>query len=98
MWEEAGEPGYCEPKQRSKATLIRTICNWGWLTGSELQSIIIMAGVLLNAFSRPARKNTTDQNLLRQNFIAYIFRSQSARSKRERKRNPVPILGELYFA
>jgi hypothetical protein len=52
--------------------------------------------VLLDAFSRPARKNTTDQNLLRQNFIAYIFRSQSARSKRERskrerKRNPVPI-------
>jgi hypothetical protein len=29
----------------------------------------------LIAFSRPARKNTTDQNLLRQNFIAYIFRS-----------------------
>ena len=52
--------------------------------------------VLLDAFSRPARKNTTDQNLLRQSFIAYIFRSQSARSKRarskrERKRNPVPI-------
>jgi len=47
--------------------------------------------LLLNAFSRPARKNTTDQNLLRQNFIAYIFRSKSVRSKRERKRNPVPI-------
>jgi hypothetical protein len=57
--------------------------------------------LLLNAFSRPARKNTTDQNLLRQSFISYIFRSQSARSKRarskrarsksERKRNPVPL-------
>ena len=52
--------------------------------------------LLLDAFSRPARKNTTDQNLLRQSFIAYIFRSQSARSKRarskrERKRNPVPL-------
>jgi hypothetical protein len=23
------------------ATLIRTTCNWGWLTGSEVQSIII---------------------------------------------------------
>jgi hypothetical protein len=45
-------------------------------------------GLLLDAFSRPARKNTTDQNLLRQNFIAYIFRSKSVRSKRERKRNP----------
>jgi hypothetical protein len=52
--------------------------------------------LLLDAFSRPARKNTTDQNLLRQSFIAYIFRSKSARSKRarskrERKRNPVPL-------
>jgi len=25
----------------TKATLIRTTLNWGWLTGSELQSIII---------------------------------------------------------
>jgi hypothetical protein len=29
--------------QAIKATLIRTF-NWGWLTGSELQSIIITAG------------------------------------------------------
>jgi hypothetical protein len=28
-----------------KATLIRTTFNWGWLTGSEIQSIIIRAGV-----------------------------------------------------
>jgi len=27
-----------------KATLIRTTFNWGWLTGSEIQSIIIKAG------------------------------------------------------
>ena len=53
--------------------------------------------LLLDAFSRPARKDATNQNLLRQSFIAYIFRSQSAReqerarSKRARKRNPVPI-------
>jgi hypothetical protein len=47
--------------------------------------------LLLDAFSRPARKDATDQNLLRQNFIAYIFRSRSVRSKSERKRNPVPI-------
>jgi hypothetical protein len=25
----------------TKATLIRTTFNWGWLTGSEVQSIII---------------------------------------------------------
>ena len=46
---------------------------------------------LLHAFSRPARKDATNQNLLRQSFIAYIFWGQSVRSKRERKRNPVPI-------
>jgi hypothetical protein len=28
----------------TKATLIRTKFNWGWLTGSEIQSIIIMVG------------------------------------------------------
>jgi hypothetical protein len=27
----------------TKATLIRTTFNWGWLTGSEVQSIIIKA-------------------------------------------------------
>jgi hypothetical protein len=28
----------------TKATLIRTTFNWGWLTGSEVQSIIFKAG------------------------------------------------------
>jgi hypothetical protein len=28
----------------SKAALIKTTFNWGWLTGSEVQSIFIMAG------------------------------------------------------
>jgi hypothetical protein len=28
----------------TKATLIRTTFNWGWLTGSEVRSIIIQAG------------------------------------------------------
>jgi hypothetical protein len=28
----------------TKATLIRTTFHWGWLTGSEVQSIIIRAG------------------------------------------------------
>jgi hypothetical protein len=27
----------------TKSTLIRTTFNWGWLTGSEIQSIIIKA-------------------------------------------------------
>jgi hypothetical protein len=27
-----------------KATLIRTIYNWGWITGSKVQSIIIKTG------------------------------------------------------
>jgi hypothetical protein len=37
--------------------------------------------LVLHAFSRPARKDTTNQNLLRQNFIVYIFRSKSAKLK-----------------
>jgi hypothetical protein len=28
----------------TKATLLRTTFNWGWLTGPEVQSIIIKAG------------------------------------------------------
>jgi hypothetical protein len=28
----------------TKATLIRTAFNWGWLTGSEVKSIIIKVG------------------------------------------------------
>jgi hypothetical protein len=31
------------------ATLIRTTFNWGWLTGSEVQSIIIKAGTWQHA-------------------------------------------------
>jgi hypothetical protein len=28
----------------TKATLIKTTFNWGWVTGSEVQSVIIKAG------------------------------------------------------
>jgi hypothetical protein len=35
----------------TKATLIRITFNWGWLTGSEIQSIIIKAETL----QRPGR-------------------------------------------
>ena len=35
----------------SKATLIRTTFNWDWLTGSEVQSIIIKMGT----WQRPGR-------------------------------------------
>ena len=42
-------------------------------------------GIFLNAFSRPARKDTTNQNLLRQNFIAYIFRSKRARERKRKQ-------------
>jgi hypothetical protein len=34
-----------------KATLTRTTFNWGWLTGSEVQSIIIKVGT----WQRPGR-------------------------------------------
>jgi hypothetical protein len=42
---------------------------------------------LLHAFSRPARKNATNWNLLRQSFIAYIFRSQRARAQESKREN-----------
>jgi hypothetical protein len=32
----------------TKATLIRTTFNWGWLTGSEVQFIIIKMGAWLH--------------------------------------------------
>jgi hypothetical protein len=35
----------------AKTTLIRTTFNWGWLTGSEIQSIIIKTG----AWQHPSR-------------------------------------------
>jgi hypothetical protein len=35
----------------TKETLVRTIFNWGWLIGSEVQSIIIKAG----AWQHPGR-------------------------------------------
>jgi hypothetical protein len=38
----------------NKAVLIRTTFNWGWLTGSEVQSIIIKAGTWQN----PGRHGT----------------------------------------
>jgi hypothetical protein len=42
---------------------------------------------LLNSYkrSRPARKNAANGNLLRQSFIAYIFRSQRAREQEREK-------------
>jgi hypothetical protein len=38
----------------TKATLIRLIFNWGWLTGSEVQSIVIKVG----AWQHPGRHDT----------------------------------------
>jgi hypothetical protein len=35
----------------TKASLIKTTFNWGWLTGSEVQSIIIKVG----AWQHPGR-------------------------------------------
>jgi hypothetical protein len=44
----------------TKITLIRTF-NWGWLTGSEVQSIIIKVG----AWQRPGRQAGMVQEELR---------------------------------
>jgi hypothetical protein len=79
------------PQAMQVRTRIKDMINWitifsGWRHEQGNNKVL-----LLDAFSRPARKDATDQNLLRQSFIAYIFRSQSARSKSARKRNPVPL-------
>jgi len=37
----------------TKAILIRMTCNWGWLTGSEVQSIIIKADMGLEDLRVP---------------------------------------------
>ena len=41
--------------------------------------------LLLDAFSRPARKNTTDQNLLRQSFILTSSGKESKKQEREKQ-------------
>jgi hypothetical protein len=43
----------------TKATLIRTVFSWGWLTGSEVQSIIIKAG----AWQHPGRRGAGEFHL-----------------------------------
>ena len=44
--------------------------------------------VLFDAFSRPARKNTTDQNLLRQSFILTSSGKESKKQEREKTKTP----------
>jgi hypothetical protein len=56
----------------SSKCVTKGVLLWGGiLIASEVQSY---------TRSRPARKNATNQNLLRQSFIAYIIRSKSARA------------------
>jgi len=57
----------------TKATLVRTTFNWGWLTGSEVQSITIKAGAWqhpeqeelknLHPHLEAARRNLTSRQL-----------------------------------
>jgi hypothetical protein len=53
--------------------------------GTEVQVVeecyFIACSSFLHAYARPARKDATNRNLLRQSFIAYIFRSQRAREQ-----------------
>jgi hypothetical protein len=50
---------------------------------TQLSNFTVSPHLLTPSYTRslPARKNATNQNLLRQNFIAYIFRSQKAREQ-----------------
>jgi hypothetical protein len=58
----------------------------------EFGSISTGHSVLLHTFSRPARKNAANQNLLRQNFIAYIFRSKSARAREQESKSSIAYI------
>ena len=44
----------------TKATLIRSTFNWGWLTGSEVKSIIIKTG----AWQHPGRHGVGGMRVL----------------------------------
>jgi hypothetical protein len=48
----------------AKATLIKTTFNWGWHTGSEVQSIIIKAGTWQHPGRHAARgaENSTSED------------------------------------
>jgi hypothetical protein len=61
---------------------------------SEMLRSIFSSGIFLIAFSRPARKDATDQNLLRQNFIAYIFGSQEGKRPAPSPKNESPFNNE----
>jgi hypothetical protein len=50
--------------------------------GGPSLSIKVSGPLLLDAFSRPARKNTTDQNLLRQSFILTSSGKESKKQER----------------
>jgi hypothetical protein len=41
----------------TKATLVKTIFNWGWLTGPVVQSIITKAGAELRVLDLPPKAN-----------------------------------------
>jgi len=43
----------------TKATLIRTTFYWDWLTGSEIQSIIIKAGMTVSRQAEGAKRFTS---------------------------------------
>jgi hypothetical protein len=55
--------------------------------------------MLLDAFSRPARKNTTDQNLLRQSFILTSSgtecKKQESKKQEREKTKPRPFLRRI---
>ena len=51
---------YCCETLPYKATLIRMTFNWGWLTGSEVQSSTIKAG----AWQRPGRLGLEELRIL----------------------------------
>jgi hypothetical protein len=54
----------------AKASLIRATFNWGWLTGSEVQSIIIKAGgAESSTSSSEGHKEKTGSHMIRRKVL-----------------------------
>jgi hypothetical protein len=102
----------CKKYTALELTLFHPICtSQGFHTCPQVSQVQSVPGdcrllhqpcchpLLLDAFSRPARKNTTDQNLLRQSFILTSSgaecRKQESKKQERAKTKPRPFLRRI---
>ena len=87
---QEGQKGALEPLEFQTGVSCHVIAgNWTWVHARAASALSCPAvSLLFDAFSRPARKNTTDQNLLRQSFILTSSGKQSKKQEREKTKTP----------